>query len=260
MAEVLAPTDAWAIWHPSHGYRGLARYVSPRALNGHGLSVSRTAAASPRDDVAVAQLVFERLSAKRFQFAEADWTPHQQGRQPIRHPGWIASEGGNCLDLSVTFAAMCLRAGIAPLLAVTEGHAFVLLRPNWLHAGRRGDPIALDGARQVEEEDPGELEVEDPDAILRELGSGALIGVDCVGASRGRTFDEVQADAAAALSNEMRVIDVPYLQDNGLFPLEAPLSWPSIQRYPPGKLEPPTLFAQQRAAAAELRELRAVGG
>ena len=263
MAELLVPTDEWEIWDSSHGYRALARYVSPRALAGHGLSVSRHAAEDPRDDASVAKLSFDRLAAAGFRFTEADWTPRKQGTQPIRHPGWIASEGGNCLDLSITFAAMCLRAEVAPLLAITNGHAFVLLRPGWLTTPARdeGRPFAVAGAAEADEDDPGELKVHDPNGLARAVQSGDLIAVDCVGASLGRSFTEAQRDAVAHLYDVEYVVDVPYLQDHAAVrPLDPPLSWPSVRRYPPLPPETPELFGAQRRVADELRRLRAAGG
>src|ERR1035438_1051402 len=143
MAETREQTPGrgrpWKPLNLDHGYPEMAKYVSVGTLDRFALSVERPAneeadAADPR----LVEGLFELMQGRRYRFREEDWVPRGEGGQRIRHVALIASEGGNCADLSTTFAAMCLRSKVGPLLAVTsdDSHAFVIARPGWLLAHR----------------------------------------------------------------------------------------------------------------------------
>jgi hypothetical protein len=252
------PSENWPIWDYGDGYAVLAQYVSFKALNGHGLSLRRQDLPGPDDAASVVAALYARLQARGFGFHDAEWTPARQGQQPVRHPGWIASEGGNCLDLSAMFAAMCLRTGVAPLLAVTGDHAFVLVRRGLARGAAR---FVLDGA--AEEQEDGVLVVRTPVALRAAIDAGELIAVDCVAAALGLTWEQAQERALGHADRELRLVDVPWQQgEGGIDQLEPPLSWPSVHRYPPvlSPGEDRTLLSTQADALAEIEALPVEGG
>jgi hypothetical protein len=109
----------------------LARFVVPDLLPTRARVASHDAITADRLSGRVA-----RLDAVWKQFAELN-IPYQLppwvagGRQRLRDPELVMAEGGTCIDLVLTFAAMCLAGGLRPYLVVDpaysaeEGHALV---------------------------------------------------------------------------------------------------------------------------------------
>lgn len=252
----------WPIWDVREGgFGALAKTVSPRSLNGHGLNASRTELDDQEDDLEMIDLLLRRLSERGFEYDEAKWTAAGQGSQPVRHPGWIASEGGNCLDLSSTFGAMCLAVGIAPLLAIAGDHVFVLLRPGWLRGhDRSSDPFTVDGG-DVWGHDPGVLRISDASSLAQMVDGGSLIAVDCVTVVEEASPERAGEPCSAWIEEGLFLVDVVFEQDHGGHPpLDPPLSWPSVRRFPPEAIALPELNAAQSELLAQLSGLASKGG
>ncbi len=190
----------------------LARYVVPATLR--DLSLGRV---EPHGDLTVrVRRLFERLVAADIAYAHEPWT--SSGFQQIRDPHWMVRDRwGTCLDLSLTFAAMCLEAGVRPLVAINEGHAFVVVDVC--------APVA-DGT--------GKTGVSDADDGLRgRADAGELLAVDCVHATSGRGDYEAATHAGRAhLNLKTTLVNVAYLQSIGEQPqLPVPGRRPPLSLY-----------------------------
>ena len=190
----------------------LARYVVPATLR--DLSLGRV---EPHGDLTVrVRRLFERLVAADIAYAHEPWT--SSGFQQIRDPHWMVRDRwGTCLDLSLTFAAMCLEAGVRPLVAINEGHAFVVVDVC--------APVA-DGT--------GKTGVSDADDALRvRADAGELLAIDCVHATSGRGDFEAATHAGRAhLNLKTTLVNVAYLQSIGDQPqLPVPGRRPPLSLY-----------------------------
>jgi hypothetical protein len=250
-------------WSERKGFAALAGYVSTDSLRGHDLLPhgGRVKAAEGASDQAesdeaaidreVAARLFGRLAAREIRYREEPWRTGTDV-QGIRHADWLLSEGGNCLDFCVTYAAMCLEMRVAPLLALTATHALVLIRPGWLSEGRQAAvPFELAGTALLE---AGALEVGDHHALLAAARNGELLAVDPAVASRERaSFERATAEADDALRAVSRIVDVTYLLASGeIVPLAPPTGWPAVRRYPASGFGRIELLAAQTKVAMEL--------
>ena len=236
----------WPVWNQAEGFQKLAQYVCRAALRAHEL-VPETRPS--RDDAAVARELFRRLQKQKLRYWEEPdlW----QDGQIIRDPTWLLATGGNCMDFSTTYAAMCLQMGISPLLALTQTHAFAVLCPDRVKDPERDpemlEPVAfaIDGARMI---DSGVVQVEDPQALLGAIEARRLIAVDCVEATEsGASFESAEASCRTRLQPGLILVDVLWLHSSGLMPPLAPAGgWPAIRRRLPGGAGDVPLFDGQR--------------
>jgi len=254
----------WPEWRRESGYRFLARYVSPRSLVGLGLvddladTHNGAVGAETVDRSSVAERLYNRLRTQGIAYAIQPWVPGGVAQQ-IRHPYWLLKDKwGTCLDFATVYAAMCLDAQEAPLIAVSsfggEGHAFVIITPGRLSGDRRLRPFALDRADADEE---GVLIVDDRDILIQALADGALVAVDCVAATRGATFDEAVRDGAAHLRTRwtLRLVDVPWLHEQDeTIPFEPPMTRPPIRPYIPGSSAELVEFGGHSKLLSDLRD------
>lgn len=215
--------------------RELASYVSPLSLRGLKLNADLGDLLTSDDpkgaDTQISRMLFERLQQERIDYAHEPW--RADGRQQIRHPRWLLEDRwGTCLDLALTYATMCLDAHLAPVLAVTASHAFVIVVP-----GRLRQPVGVprwsDGSVERREVESGVCEVVDPDGMRASIDSGALLAVDVVRATTkfGDGFEAAIRAGREFVENGLEIIDVALLQVQGVEPLAPPTERPSIQTY-----------------------------
>lgn len=257
------PSWCWPEWRREKGYRLLARYVSPRSLVGLGLREDvadlRNGGSAARDvDRVVAERLYNNLKAKEIAYAIQPWVPGGVAQQ-IRHPWWLMRDKwGTCLDFATTYAAMCLEARVAPLLAVSslggDGHAFVVISSGRLSNARKLQPFALDG---TDEDENGVLVVHDRGPLLEALAAGNLTVIDCVAATNGASFEEAVDSGGTHLRTSrwtLRLVDVPWLHElEETTPLDPPTARPAIRPYVPGVSAELVDFGKHSKLLADLR-------
>jgi hypothetical protein len=80
---------------------------------------------SPERAQRIAEACYEALAARGLTYITAKPSFEQQG-QKVRTAGEALADGaGNCLDLSLTLAALLEAAGLAPAISMGDGHAVV---------------------------------------------------------------------------------------------------------------------------------------
>ena len=231
-----ADVRTWPVHDLPAGDAALAAYVSPRSLAGLQMTPGLADILESHIDLhaqhlAIARRLFDRLQALGINYAIEPWTGN--ARQQIRHPRWLVEDRwGTCLDLAVTYAAMCLDAHVAPLLALTDAHAFVVIEPGRL----RGAGIVREWWRDwAKHPAVGVSLVEDVRSLIAEVDAGTLVAVDCVAATRHVGFDEACTSGRACLTAGTRLIDVPYLHNlEAPAPLPPPSERPTIRLCVPG--------------------------
>jgi hypothetical protein len=219
------PVPLWPVWKFRSGYAQLAKYVTPEAiLADPGLRVQLTleeAHLKPQGrDRIRARRLYDRLREIEMQYDHYPWAS-REGTQQIRHPWWLVSgRYGNCLDLSLTYAGMCLAANTGVLLALTERHAFVVLTPGRLHLeAKKAKPFELDGFSKAKgSSERGVLEGSGA-ALSRAIKADTVKAVDLVAVTRGSDF---KAAAAEALSRwkedeQIHLVDLAYLRTKKRF-------------------------------------------
>ena len=218
----------WPAWGFDEGLDRLARYVSTVALPAELADAGELA----QDDVARDR--YERLRGEKLRYAYEPYVPPRSNRQQIRDPRLLLRAGvGTCLDLATAYAAMCLEAHAAPLLAVGDGHAWVLLHLDALEALRNQRPMTLPGTEPHDR--PGVLRVADLPALREAIEKDAsVVAVDAVRVTRGSSFVDAARHGTALLRSTTRLVDVAWLHGHGVAPLRAPTRAPGIRPYAPG--------------------------
>lgn len=253
----------WPVWRFDSGYSELARYVTPAAILAEpGLKAQLTPQESHLDeedrDRILAERLYERLRELGLEYDDSTWAA-REGTQQVRHPWWLVSgRFGNCVDLSLTYAGMCLAANVGALIAFTRGHVFVVLTPGRLHLKAAADePLELDGFSTAEGADPGVLRGSGAD-LHRAIEDGVVEAVDLVAVAHGFDWTEAIADVQRRVGpgEELRLLDVAHLQiAKGFTELPHPVAYrPSIRlRVPSGGGEFKD-FGAHAEVIAELRE------
>jgi len=72
-----------------------------------------------------AQAIYLALREKNIAYAQAPASFEHQGQKVRQHGSLIEDGVGNCLDITLMYAACLEQAGIYPLIFLIEGHAFV---------------------------------------------------------------------------------------------------------------------------------------
>lgn len=202
--------QSWEVWWGDPA--DLARYVVPATLR--DLALGRV---EPHRDLKLrVRRLFERLAAADIEYAHEPWT--SQGVQQIRDPHWMVRDRwGTCIDLSLTFAAMCLEAGVRPMLAIDRRHAFVVVDVSTPLA----DSTGKNGLIVVD------------DALLDKVDTGQLLAIDCVYATSGKDdFDAAVRVGRGYLALTSTLVNVAYLQSIGEKPqLPVPGRRPPLSLY-----------------------------
>jgi hypothetical protein len=276
----------WPTWGPFGGpvqdgkaprpYGDLARYVSVEAIERTPqLTVSRspTSSVSAEADRQLAADLYRRLATIGLGYALDPRVPRGLGRQQIRDPRWLLDANwGTCLDLAVTFAAMCSAVGLDPLLVVGHGHALVAIAPGWERESRAAMRVSsFESARfpGCTEEEPGVQRIVDPDRLTGPSGY-SLLAIECTGAatqsdamngqvSAPSSFeDAVAAGARELLRPGMRIVDIAWLQATGVHPLEPPTTDLSLRLHLPGALTQGEFGNSQQALLNRLKNATGV--
>jgi hypothetical protein len=164
----------------------LARFVVPDLLPTRARVSSHDAivADPPRGRVARLDAVWKHFAELNIPFQHPPWVAG--GQQRLRDPELVLAEGGTCIDLVLTFAAMCLAAGLRPYLVVDpaftaeEGHALIGVDlESGLDAasGTLSPPAAdIDALRRGLTGTREQLQ--------RAVGNGTVMLLDCTNATR----------------------------------------------------------------------------
>lgn len=233
-AEPAARVSLWEPYNPFRGAAVLAQYVSPPALRRLRLNAG-VPVLTPGVDAATAgrdraRHLFDNLKRQGIAYAIEPWTGNK--KQQVRHPWWLVEDRwGTCLDLAVTYGAMCIEARIATMLAIAGEHALVVLEPR---RQLTDGPVPEWRRSWASKKADGVFAVDDHVALNVELDEGTLLAVETVAATEEGDFDEALRRGREALGAGAELIDVPFLHMRRFRPLPAPDERPSIRMYVPG--------------------------
>ncbi|MFM9706467.1 vWA-MoxR associated conflict system protein [Streptomyces galilaeus] len=124
------PAGKWEKWKKTEPAR-LASYVNPGAVTHEFGSLGATFAQRSADLREAVRQVYNHLAAQNLPYETSliDFEDYHEAEQIIRPPADVATEGGNCLELSLLFAGMCAAHKLRPLLVLLKNHALVAV---WL--------------------------------------------------------------------------------------------------------------------------------
>ncbi|SFR29855.1 hypothetical protein SAMN04488564_12244 [Lentzea waywayandensis] len=148
-----------------------------------------------RDRLATVRRVYEFLAAKGIPYDTSlvDFADYHQDEQVIRQP-WEMLRGGNCLELTLLFAALCQRARLRTLVVLLERHAMIAVRLDHDVESLGGDPGPDDWELLSGGLLPPGHDVHDMAAKLAEwVAKGRCVLIECTGMAAGRhrlTFDD----------------------------------------------------------------------
>lgn len=257
----------WPTWGEGDGDQLLAQFVSPATtLPRASLDIipsQRIGGDGAAADLAVARTSFDELSARGIAAALDPWIPLTT-QQQIRDPEWLIANGvGNCLDLTLTHAAMCLQAGAAPHIAVGHGHAFLLLRlgarsdPDWPDI----DPLPLWGASGREQADFGGVyRIDDPASVLSGIEAGELVAIESLAVTDSAvTFEEATRRGSELIRRGVRLVDVGWLQrEGGVAPLDRPEDHAGTGPYVPGGRAESVSYPSRTTVVGDILELTGI--
>ena len=232
-----ATTRLWDRSRPAE----LCRYVQPDATwrmlaeLGDLPNGRRLPANTGRDQHARVVDLYGCFADAKVRYAHEQPTGHDD-LQWVRTPAEVLNRGkrGTCLDLAVTFAAACLKAGLHPLIVLTDGdgqteaHALVAV---WT----RGDWRAIEPRYPVEhvvsDHHPGSpasdnsAEVGDGDAVLAELlaAGNRFVVLDPTAASTDDVRRPRSLDFEAAVADGRNHLDG--LNGRGYRIIDVGLGW-----------------------------------
>lgn len=176
---------------PRIPFGGFVGYQETRFIAGDRDPAQRQAAGQP-DHPAIArrqvQALYETLQERGLRYVEQSSLYPAQDRQRVLHPqDTLAHKTANCLDGTVLFASLLLRAGLQPVIVLVPSHAFLGWRTwsgsddyEFLETTKQGTASFADAlaAGQKQAERAGiraRSLVSLPREGLLRLGNGALI-------------------------------------------------------------------------------------
>ncbi|MGE7387214.1 hypothetical protein ACQKM2_17215 [Streptomyces sp. NPDC004126] len=242
----------WEKWKKTEPAR-LACYVDPEEIARRyagplpGPAYVQRAA----DRRAAVRAVYDGLAAQRLRYETAaiDFRRFHPAEQVVRTPAEIAAQGGNCLELTLLFAGLCLARKLRALVVLLEDHALAAvwlggdLDAVWTH-GRPAERDHLVMSRGLINGAAGATAVRG--ALTGLVADGTYLLVECTGVTAGddpgtrslcRTFDEAVAEGAARTGRGSLVdlVDIAFHHRGGLYsPYAVPAPAP-----PPGPEGPP---------------------
>ena len=156
----MSDTARWPKYRAKPGWLATAAcYVSTDALRGLSLSSGRSEEEDNLEaNLKLAERNFVALAQRRVPYRQQagglDADDLFRNAQEVLHPEWVLTDGGSCLDISLLFASVCRDCSLAPFLALTDKHAFVLIDCEPLtnpHAGSLhvSKYLEYDGLREV---------------------------------------------------------------------------------------------------------------
>ncbi|MEU9979436.1 hypothetical protein [Streptomyces sp. NPDC051014] len=201
--------------------------MNPEAVTREFGSLGPTFAHRSADLRGAIKQVYDHLAARRLPYETSviDFGNHHEAEQVIRPPADLASEGGNCLELSLLFAGMCAAHKLRPLLILLRNHALVAV---WLGGDldgtwSTGRPAARDF--EITSQGVGNLNA-GAEALrgnlTRLVEEGGYLLVDCTGFARSGpahagtfplTFDAAVAQGLAEMCSRelVDIVDISFL-------------------------------------------------
>lgn len=251
-------------WRCADGFGALARFVSLEAVKSLNLAAPRTTdELEPEDDLRVARTLYEALARQRIDPGLEPWTA-TQGVQVVRDPREVVrGKYGNCLELAILYAGLCLQSHVAPLLATFPGHAFVVLHPGRLEddaqertgAGRRSLDLRGAWGGTPAPRDLGAFEVTDETAFRETIRARRLVAIDPFCAVHQMSFeDAVRCGKEHLLKHRLCLVDVLSDQDRpDRTKLPPPSRLADVRPYVPGGDDAFVAFPSRTAVEADLR-------
>lgn len=172
--------------------------------------------------------VYEHLRSRRIPYdtAEIDFTDYHEVEQVIRQPDEVRAGGGNCLELALTFASLCQKLRLYPMVVLLEKHALVAVRldenvEEVVETGRPplGDyPFLSQGLLA-----PAADRIAATDKLIEWAADHRWVFVECTGYASSRElngdtgtlpFEEALQRGVAQLRTQRlkQLVDVTYLQ------------------------------------------------
>lgn len=190
----------------------ILRDVSARMLKSTGSgALDGYLSGSPERAQRLAEACYDALAARAISYISAQPSFETAG-QKVRTIGEVLADGlGNCLDLSVTLAALFEACGLWPMIALGDGHAVVAFATIDSHFP---DAVLLGPSRLVNRLELGEVRVIEATAACS--GSGGF------GAALA-TGERWLRDA----SDEILVVDIRAARRAGFHPLPERLERPA---------------------------------
>lgn len=226
------PASQWEKWKKTEPAR-LASYVNPEAIAQRFGSLGATYAQRSTNMRQAVRQVYDYIATQKlaYETATIDSAGFHEAEQVIRPPASVVAEGGNCLELSLLFAGMCIRHKLRPLVVLLDDHALAAI---WLGGDLdatwpAGRPAA--GDHLIMSQGVGNLQlgtgvlrsnllqlVEQEVYLLVECTGFARSGNSRVG-TRQLTFEEAVAAGADRLiqGNLTNVVDIAFHHRHGLY-------------------------------------------
>lgn len=222
----------WEKWKKTEPAR-LACYVDPEEIARRYAGPGPTYLQRSADLRAAAGAVYDGLAAQglRYETAAIDFGRFHPAEQVVRTPAEIAAQGGNCLELALLFAGLCLASKLRALVVLLEDHALAAV---WL--GGDLDAVWTQGRPAVRDhlvmsgglinEAVGATAVRD--ALTALVADGTYLLVECTGVtaedepgtpSLRRTFDLAVAEGLDRLGRGTLVdlVDIAFHHRGGLY-------------------------------------------
>lgn len=201
----------WQKWKKSEPRR-IACYVVQNAAREHFGAPVTDYDERQADRLAVARRVYDHLRAHgvRYDTARIDFQNHNESEQLIREPGEVRGASGNCLELTLIFAALCQWMKLRPLVVLLEGHALVAVMLD-------ADAESGLGGRDHELLRQGLLaRGANAATLLAWVRDKKCVLIECTGvtaSSSALSFDEALTAGAAVVSRGelVNVVDVSFL-------------------------------------------------
>ncbi|WP_327287095.1 hypothetical protein [Streptomyces sp. NBC_01198] len=220
----------WEKWKRTEPAR-LACYVDPRRIaDRFGAGLGSTHDVRDADRRATARLLYDHLAGQslRYETAEIDSAAFHEAEQVIRPPDRVVAEGGNCLELTLLFAGLCLHHKLRTLVVLLEDHALAAV---WLD----GDldevwPAGRPAGHDHRVMSGGLLNPAPPTGtaggnLAALVAEGRYLLVECTGLTTTgrrprRNFDAAVAEGLARIGRQevVGLVDVAFHQRTGLYP------------------------------------------
>lgn len=199
--------------------------------------------AGPRRAAEIGAAIYEALRELRISYVGSPASFEETG-QKIRTTAAVLRERlGNCIDLSVTYAACLEAAGLHPLLWIIEGHAFAGF---FLSEDRLPETVSLEPAQMINV-------VESGTAVAVEL-TGIGPGADSVAFAEAARLGRSHLRGPAVLCG---MVDLRLAHRTGIQPLPSTdprPAWPAAELTEPLPVATLTLPAELEASGALERE------
>ncbi|MFL6122969.1 MAG: hypothetical protein ACJ73U_25525, partial [Actinophytocola sp.] len=161
--------------------------------------------AGPRRTAEIGAAIYEALRELRIDYVASPASFEDTGQKIRTTAAVLRDRLGNCIDLSVTYAACLEAAGLHPLVWIVEGHAFAGF---FLGEDRLPETVSLDAAQMINV-------VESGTAVAVEL-TGIGPGADSVAFAEAARLGRAHLRGPAALRG---MVDIRLAHRSGIRPL-----------------------------------------